>query len=286
MFCEWSGYADFVGGGVRMFIGILFMTLDALGAPLSRCDEFVNMLKVGIPEGIIVESVLEQGKLFTSEELECLGASRVPNAVLDAAKSKLESGSDRAERWSAERRQLLKEGKIPANEIEQLISKSVEENKSKVGDWRIDVSRSLMDDSFMIVGRVEGKVVSGDAAAFSGVSRPSLYFRCKEGSTDLFVVTGRVADPEIGLYESVTARIRVDKNPPKAVVVSESTDHFALFFPAAMVGDSELMVGRSLLFEYVPFRSVPAIVEFPISGISAVAEVLWYGCPSEKFHRP
>jgi hypothetical protein len=249
-------------------------------SPLRRCEEFATMARVGVAEAAIVSTVEDQTEKFTLEEIACLASMSVSPAVMKAVALHSESEAERQLRLSVSVPEDSKADVLKRKQLEVLVGESVEQSVGKVGLWKIDVSQSLMDDSFTVVGMVEGKVVSGTMPGGVVGGHPNLVFRCHESEVDLFVVTGRAAKPELGKYNSVSARVRVDKNQAFLLDVYESTDNKALFFPDAMLRRSDLFQGQTLLFEYVPILATPVTLEFPILGMSAVAATLAVSCPS------
>ena len=142
--------------------------------------------------------------------------------------------------------------------------------------WRVEKTVSRMDDSRGVVLSLRA---NESIRAWPGkVSQPSLVLRCKEGKVDAYVVTGARAQPETGGSDLVTASIRVDAAAPEEVIVSESTDGEALFFPEAKETIVRLSDAKRLLFRFTPFNSSPQETSFRLTGLAAHLGMLEEAC--------
>lgn len=153
----------------------------------------------------------------------------------------------------------------------------VEESKpSPQGKWDVHVRTSEMDDSKTVVlaldseNRVENWL--------SQTKRARLLIRCQENRTSAYVNTGMQANPELGNYNQAHARIRLDKDEPKRVNMSESTDGEALFFPGS-TRYPKMMEGKTkMLFEFTPFNQSKVHFEFDLTGIDEVLPQVKEAC--------
>lgn len=152
-----------------------------------------------------------------------------------------------------------------------------------VDKWHVTESRSPMDDSKTVVLALD----SDDAIQGPiGSSKPTLIVRCKEGKTEVYVVTGMAAsieqDPDGGPEQSHTVRIRLDDNAPTSEDWSESNDHKALFASDLILdqkGDiasytggaaefaKQLAGAGKLTFEFTPFDGNPQTARFNLLGL-------------------
>lgn len=99
--------------------------------------------------------------------------------------------------------------------------------------------------------------------------RPTLYVRCRENETDVFVVTGVNPDVEWGLFQQATVRLRLDEDKPTRQTWSESTDGKALFAPRAVTLARRLAGASTLRFEFTPFQASPQTVTFHLDGLAS-----------------
>jgi len=108
--------------------------------------------------------------------------------------------------------------------------------------------------------------------------RPSLVIRCQSRKTDVYVVTGMSANPELGLHEKATVTLRLDSAAPRTMVASESTDQEALFLPGGASLARQMRTATRLLFEFTPFRSSPQQVSFDLAGLDKAIQPVQEAC--------
>jgi type VI secretion system protein VasI len=144
------------------------------------------------------------------------------------------------------------------------------------GRWSTSYEKSEMDDSTTVVLSL---VADRDIRSWPNkATRPSLVIRCKENSTAAYIVTGAKANPELGNYNSATARIRIDDGPTVSYSMSESTDGEALFVPQP-IGKLKQWEGKQkLTFEFTPFNSSPQTTTFAIAGMKNALAPLRAAC--------
>ena len=146
---------------------------------------------------------------------------------------------------------------------------------STVSKWRVKRETSRIDDSTNVI-------VSLDADfSISGWPRktytPSLILRCKEKRTEAYIVTGMSPQVEYGT-DGATVTLRFDKEKATKYHTSKSTDGEALFFGQS-VGLIKNMLGHTtLLFEFVPFNSSPAMTTFDLRGLADAVKPLKETC--------
>lgn len=146
----------------------------------------------------------------------------------------------------------------------------------KTGKWLISRSNSPMDDS---------KTVTINLYAINEISgypsksfRPVLYIRCKENKTEVFINIGVSANPEYGLYNKFTVRIRLDDNKFLKQRWSESTNGEALFAPKAISLARKLNKSKRMLFEFTPYNSNSQLAEFDVQGLEPYLKELSKTC--------
>ena len=95
---------------------------------------------------------------------------------------------------------------------------------------------------------------------------PGLMVRCREKSTNVYMVTGMAASVESGNLDSHTVRVRFDDSPAQQQGWSESTDREALFAPNAVQMTRNIARAKTLRLQFTPFNASPAIATFDVSG--------------------
>jgi type VI secretion system protein VasI len=130
--------------------------------------------------------------------------------------------------------------------------------------WTRTEGKSQMDDSPTVTLRL---LAQTEAQGFLKTTRPSLIIRCKERRTDLYVVTGLSANPEVGLFESHSIRYRIDQDPAVPQTWDAATSDDALFAPVPIELARQISKGKTFLFEFTPFRSSPVIARFNVTGL-------------------
>lgn len=144
------------------------------------------------------------------------------------------------------------------------------------GKWSTDYSKSEMDDSTTVLISLDAEK---DIRSWpNNVTRPTLMIRCKENATNAYIVTGTKANPELGNYNSATARMRLDDGPTQSYLMSESTDGEALFL-SQPIGKLKQWEGKKkLTFEFTPFNSSPQATSFAIVGIENALKPVRKAC--------
>ncbi len=144
------------------------------------------------------------------------------------------------------------------------------------GKWTVTTSHSLMDDSPIIILRLRAENV---AVGWLAAHRPSLIVRCKEGETDVYVVTGMSSNPELGAFEEVTVRLRFDAMVPSEEVWSETTSNDALMSRDPVNLAIRLARSRRFRVEFTPFNANPQVVTFDVRGLARHLPRIARACP-------
>jgi len=132
------------------------------------------------------------------------------------------------------------------------------------GKWHASRTRSEMDASTTttLMLHAENQVIG-----LSGVFQPTLVIRCREGETELYVVTGVPAETENALQHEVTVRWRLDDSPAETETWSESTSYVGFFSPNPVVFARMLAQTRMMRFEFTRFQSTSAVIRFDVRGL-------------------
>jgi len=147
------------------------------------------------------------------------------------------------------------------------VENSKAENSKKVerGKWSVQRSYSQMDDSKTVtVWLNANNRISGWPRK---TVKPTLYIRCRENKTAIFINVEMSANPEVGNYNRATVRIRLDEGKPFKQNWQESTDNEALFAPTSINLAKKINKSKTMLFEFVPYNSDPQLVEFDVRGL-------------------
>lgn len=132
------------------------------------------------------------------------------------------------------------------------------------GAWRLERSRSQLDDSETVVLYLDA---NEPIQAWLRSPVPTLFIRCKENKTEVYIRTETSANPELSSYSQATVRLRLDKKPAFKQTWSESTDNEALFAPGAIELARKLAKAEILTFEFTPFNASPAVATFTVAGL-------------------
>ena len=143
------------------------------------------------------------------------------------------------------------------------------------GKWRVEKEISPLDDSTNVYLSVKANdYVVGWLDQYT----PSLQIRCKENTTNAYVVVGMQVDNEYGQYNKAGVILRFDKTKAFDIRMNESTDGEALFFPQPIQITKRMMQHERLLFQFTPFNSSPAITTFDLGGLSEAIKPLREHC--------
>lgn len=148
-------------------------------------------------------------------------------------------------------------------------------SSTTVSKWRVNKETSPIDDSTNVI-------ISLDAdSSISGwlhkTHTPSLVLRCKEKTTEAYIVTGMPSQVEYGT-DGATVTLRFDKEKATKYQTSKSTDGEALFFGQSVRLIKKMLGHRTLLFEFVPFNSSPAMTTFDLRELAEAVKQLRETC--------
>jgi len=131
------------------------------------------------------------------------------------------------------------------------------------GKWAQSQDTSAMDDSKGVTFFLDAE---NEITGWLARQKPGLIFRCKEKSTDVYMVTGMPAAVERGDLEGHTVRVRFDDGEAQRQRWSQSTDSKALFARNAVQMARRIAKAKTLRLEFTPFNASPVIATFDVSG--------------------
>ena len=135
----------------------------------------------------------------------------------------------------------------------------------KGGKWVAEQGASQMDDSRTVTFRLEAEA---GIEGWLKRQKPVLIVRCRERSTNAYMVTGMSASVESGDLEGHTVRVRFDDSPAQRQRWTESTDNEALFAPRAIEFAKSVASAKMLRLEFTPFNASPVIATFEVAGFN------------------
>ncbi len=148
-------------------------------------------------------------------------------------------------------------------------------SNAAISKWNVKKETSPIDDSTNVTISLDAETsISG----WPGKKyTPMLVMRCKENKTDFFIVTGMTPQVE---YETDTATVtlRLDKEKAINYRTSKSTDGEALFFSQSINLIKKISKHSTMLFQFVPFNSSPAITTFDLRGLPEAIKPLREVC--------
>lgn len=142
--------------------------------------------------------------------------------------------------------------------------------------WSIQRSSSAMDDS-----KTVSLILDADNyidAYYNKSEKPTLIIRCRENKTEIYIRTNVSANPELGLYNEFTVRIRLDEGKPFKQRWSESTDGKALFAPRSIALAKKISQSKIMLFEFTPYNSNSQLADFDVQGLEPYLKELAETC--------
>lgn len=146
---------------------------------------------------------------------------------------------------------------------------------SNVSKWRVSTEVSPIDDSKNVHAFLQAE--SPISGWLSKEILPSLNLRCKENKTEMYIVTGMKPRVEYDI-DTTTVTLRFDKEKAAKYSTGKSTDGEALFFRKNVGLIKKMMNHSTMLFEFVPFNSSPAMTTFNLSGLSEAIKPLRDAC--------
>lgn len=137
---------------------------------------------------------------------------------------------------------------------------------SESGDrWSVSHDQSQMDGTNGVTFSLSA---DNEIEGWLAQNRPDLVVRCREHKTDIYVITGMPAQPQLGSYEAYTVRLRFDAAEPEAQMWNASTDSKALFAEHPIGLARRLATTRTLLFQFTPFNASQVVVTFDVRGFA------------------
>lgn len=133
------------------------------------------------------------------------------------------------------------------------------------GKWRTSTDRSQMDDS---TGATLSLSAENEIEGWLKKQVPTLIVRCREKSTDVYIVTGMAPAVESGDHDRASVRIRFDDANATVQQWNKSTDSEALFSRNAIPTARALAKAETLRFQFTPFNASPVIATFDVEGLA------------------
>jgi len=266
----WSGLCKFQNGRVGLY---KYTELE------TERSEYVAYLKVTrIPNSQVTIAIPPQ-------EQKSIGGIKLPavtkvDALKRVAKSmgNLEScGNDIFQVASIEGTvsltellKLIKSTKTSLDESEKSLPKANSTKASSpVWTWLVIEDKSKIDDST----NVTMSLLANEEvySTFGSTNRPTLVIRCKENTTEAYVITGTMLDSDDVL-------IRLDDEKAFPLKMSKSTSGKALFFPSVITNIKKFWNYHTMVFRFTPYQTGPSTVTFNISGLKNEISPLRRAC--------
>jgi type VI secretion system protein VasI len=143
------------------------------------------------------------------------------------------------------------------------------------GNWTVRTEVSPLDDSESVYLVLPA---SAPIPSWPMDVTPTLYVRCKENVTEVYLVPGLVVAPDIDQLKRATVTVRFEKEPAFEIRCDVSTNSEALFFPNAVAFARLLMKHDSMLVQFEPYNDSPKLTRFTLTGLSEVAGSLRQAC--------
>ena len=143
--------------------------------------------------------------------------------------------------------------------------------------WNTSTDKSPIDDSTNVFLSIESdKKISG----YLKEETPSLYLRCKENHTEVYLAFGMQLDTnyDSNMNRYTILRLRYDDEPAESTRMSLSTDGEAVFFRQAIPTIKKMLQHNKLLVEATPYNRGPQVTTFDLKGLVAVIEPLQSAC--------
>lgn len=129
--------------------------------------------------------------------------------------------------------------------------------------WKVNEVKSEMDDQTTILLSRDG---DRPISSFTGRETvPVVHLRCSGGQSDVMVFTGTAAKQ--GRYSFGDVRVRFDGDSARSILAKETNDHLNLVMDNRWVLD-QMLVSKTLLFQFTPVSAAPQVVAFPLDGFA------------------
>jgi len=148
-----------------------------------------------------------------------------------------------------------------------------------MGKWTVKTSVSPLDDSKSILASLEADMES--TIRIKGTKLPELVVRCKLGEIEMYAISGARAEKE-KVEGKATVTLRYDKETAFDVVMDQSTDGEALFWPEARASAKKMLGAERLIVVFTPAGSAPVMMQFDLRGFELVHKQLEEACPEPK----
>lgn len=148
-----------------------------------------------------------------------------------------------------------------------------------MGRWKVKVTTSPIDDTRTVLASLEADTES--TIRMKGGQLPELVVRCKFGAIDAYTITGARAEKE-EKEGKATVTLRYDKQTAFDVVMDQSTDGEALFWPDARGGAKQMLAAERLILVFTPEGAAPVLIQFDLRGFAVVHQQLAEACPEGK----
>lgn len=148
----------------------------------------------------------------------------------------------------------------------------VHEDSRDVGNWKVDIKTSPIDDSKNVVIFVNGN--DSFRSPFGDNITPTLYIACRENKTELFIDW----DVYLGLNQTTMIH-RIDKQKAINREWSISTNTKAVFYDGNVIDFiRKLQNGNQLFAQITPYSESPVSTTFNLKGLSEVIKPLQESC--------
>ncbi|MDH2435597.1 type VI secretion system-associated protein TagO [Pokkaliibacter sp. MBI-7] len=139
------------------------------------------------------------------------------------------------------------------------------------GKWVVRTETSPIDDSTNVFLTLEAE---NYITSRMTTTKPTLMLRCKENSTDAFIIWGVY----LGL-ETTEVLTRLDKEKAKTTTWTLSTDNTATFYYGKDIAYiKSLMTHDQLLAQVTPYSESPVTTTFDLRGLSEAIKPLQEAC--------
>ncbi|EEY3892971.1 TPA: type VI secretion protein [Escherichia coli] len=149
----------------------------------------------------------------------------------------------------------------------------VHEDSRDVGNWKVDIQTSLIDDSKNVVIFVNGN--DSFKSWFEDNITPTLYIACRENKTELSIDWY----VHLGLQSEITMTHRIDKQKAINREWYIATNTRAVFYSGDVIDFiRKLQNGNQLFAQVTPYREDPVSTTFNLNGLSDVIKPLQESC--------
>lgn len=143
------------------------------------------------------------------------------------------------------------------------------------GKWQVQKETSPLDDSTNVYLSIRA---NNSVKGWLDQYTPTLQIRCKENTTDAYVVVGMSIANTYGQYNTAKITLRFDKTKAFDIRMGESTDGEAVFFLEPIKMIKRMIQHDKFLFQFTPFNSSPAITTFDLTGLNEAIKPLRKHC--------